>query len=181
MLHLVNIIRSNLFITSSLHYALFAGTKRYSICAVFLTLIASPPPERVTRDVSHLSRVAGDERHARPVTIRPRGRPTADWCGECAYTVVMPTPAETRHDRLHLRLSSTDDGLIRAAAAAANLSLTEFVVRAARTSATDLLADRDHVVLDAKAWDQLDARVARQGKRNPAVAELFSRATPTTD
>lgn len=86
--------------------------------------------------------------------------------------------AETRDERLHLRLSPTDDGLIRAAAEAAHLSITEFVVQAARASAADTLADRDHVVLDAKAWDALERQVSRKGRRNPKTVELFQRQSP---
>lgn len=90
----------------------------------------------------------------------------------------MAMKAETRDERLHLRLSPTDDGLIRAAAEAAHLSITEFVVQAARLSAAQTLADRDHVVLDARAWDALERRVARTGRRNPKTVELFERPSP---
>jgi uncharacterized protein (DUF1778 family) len=90
----------------------------------------------------------------------------------------MVAKAETRDERLHLRLSPTDDGLIRAAAEAAHLSITEFVVRAARASAAETLADRDHVVLDAAAWDDLERRVSRKGRRNAKTAELFERPSP---
>jgi uncharacterized protein (DUF1778 family) len=90
----------------------------------------------------------------------------------------MVAKAETRDERLHLRLSPTDDGLIRAAAEAAHLSITEFVVQAARASAAETLADRTHVLLDAKTWDALDRRVSRKGRRNPKTAELFKRPSP---
>ena len=99
-------------------------------------------------------------------------------CGECAYTIRMVTRAETRDERLHLRLSPTDDGLIRAAAEAAHVSITEFVVQAARASAAHTLADRDHVVLDAETWDALERRVSHKGRRNPKTAELFARPSP---
>lgn len=93
----------------------------------------------------------------------------------------MSVAPETRHERLHVRLSPTDDGLIRAAAQAANLSLTEFVLRAARSSAAHTLAERDHVVLDAETWDHLETRVGRRGKRNAHVADLFARPAPSKD
>lgn len=88
------------------------------------------------------------------------------------------TKREARQERLHLRLSPTDDELIRAAADAEDVSISEFVLRAARASAADALADRRHVVLDAKTWDALDARLAEPGQRNEKVAELFSRSSP---
>ncbi len=91
---------------------------------------------------------------------------------------VMATKVETRAERLQLRLSATDDGLIRAAAEALHVSISEFVLQAARMSAANTLADRTHVVLDAKTWDALERRVSRKGVRNPKTAELFTRPSP---
>jgi uncharacterized protein (DUF1778 family) len=93
----------------------------------------------------------------------------------------MAASTQARHERLHLRLSPSDDGVIRAAAAAADLSLTEFVLRAARASAVQTLADREHVVLDPETWDRLEARIRERGKPHPRVAELFSRPASATD
>jgi uncharacterized protein (DUF1778 family) len=90
----------------------------------------------------------------------------------------MSATSEARQERLHLRLSPSDDGLIRGAAEAANLSLTEFVLQAARASAVRTLADRDHAVLDPDTWDALETRVAKRGRRNKRVAALFSRPSP---
>lgn len=86
--------------------------------------------------------------------------------------------AETRDDRLHLRLSPSDNGLIRAAAEALRLSLSEFVLQAARASAVRTLADRTHVVLNAATWAALEKQVAKPGRRNRRVAALFSRSSP---
>jgi len=51
-------------------------------------------------------------------------------------------------------------------------------VQAARASAAQVLADRDHVVLDADAWALLEQRLAKKGRRKPATAEVFSRPSP---
>lgn len=51
-------------------------------------------------------------------------------------------------------------------------------MRAARASAAETLADRDHVVLDAETWDALERRVSRKGRRNAKTAELFERPSP---
>lgn len=98
-------------------------------------------------------------------------------------TIVAMTAAQpnTRHERLHLRLSPTDDRLIRAAAEAESVSITEFVLRAARASAAQALADRTHVVLDAEAWDALDAEIAHPGRRNAKLADLFRRPSPLAE
>lgn len=90
----------------------------------------------------------------------------------------MSATSETRHERLHLRLSASDDDLIRGAAEAAKLSLTEFVLQAARASAVRTLADRDHVVLEPDTWDALEARVAKRGRHSVKVAMLFARPSP---
>jgi uncharacterized protein (DUF1778 family) len=55
------------------------------------------------------------------------------------------------------------------------------VVQAARASAAITLAERDHVVLDADAWDQLEVRVNRRGRRNAKITELFTRPAPTRE
>jgi uncharacterized protein (DUF1778 family) len=85
---------------------------------------------------------------------------------------------DVRQERLNLRLSATDDELIRAAAEAEQISITEFVLRAARASASQALADRRYVVLDAKTWDALDARLAKRTPHNQKLAELFRRPSP---
>ena len=91
----------------------------------------------------------------------------------------MPSSkSDTRQERLHLRLSATDDELIRAAAEAEQLSITEFVLRAARSSAAEALADRRYVVLDAKTWDALDARLAEPTPVNKQLGDLFGHPTP---
>lgn len=90
----------------------------------------------------------------------------------------MVTKPGARPERLHIRLSPTDDGLIRSAAAAKRQSITEFVVQAARLSAVETLADRDSAVLDPATWDALDARVSADGQRIAKTAELFDRPSP---
>jgi uncharacterized protein (DUF1778 family) len=78
-------------------------------------------------------------------------------------------------------LCVTLDELIRAAAEADQVSITEFVLRAARTSATRTLADRRYVVLDAKTWDALEARLAKKAPRNEKLADLFRRPSPVSE
>ena len=49
---------------------------------------------------------------------------------------------ETKDQRVHLRVAASDDELFRSAAAAANESLSEFLVESGRERAERLLADR---------------------------------------
>lgn len=94
----------------------------------------------------------------------------------------MPPPkTDRRQERLSLRLTATDDQLIRSAAENEQISITEFVLRAARASATEALADRRYVVLDAKTWDALDARLEKRSPRNEKLAELFRRPSPFSE
>jgi len=91
---------------------------------------------------------------------------------------MSPTRDETKVERLHVRLSPADNGLIRQAAEAERVSLSEFVLRSARSEATRVLAERTSVEIDADAWDALEARLAEPGVVKPEVAELFAKPVP---
>jgi uncharacterized protein (DUF1778 family) len=88
------------------------------------------------------------------------------------------TRDETKVERLHVRLSPADNGLLREAAEAEHVSLTEFVVRSARAEARRVLADRTSVVLTADDWDALEARLAEPGVVKPEIAKLFAKPSP---
>jgi len=91
----------------------------------------------------------------------------------------MPTTRdETKVERLHVRLSPADDGLIRRAAEAEHVSLSEFVVRSARAEAMRLLTERTSVTISAAEWDALEARLAEPGVVKPDVARLFAKPSP---
>lgn len=132
----------------------------------------SPASANATAAGCHSIRARRRGTHA-SATLTGRRRPVHDVAVMRTLDSVA-TSNETRDERIHLRLSPADDGLIRAAADAARLSLTEFVIQAARTSATRTLAERDHVVIDGDAWDLLDAKVSAKGRMNVKAAELFA-------
>ncbi|MGI8809743.1 MAG: DUF1778 domain-containing protein [Acidimicrobiales bacterium] len=85
---------------------------------------------------------------------------------------------ETKVERLHVRLSPVDNGLIRQAADAERISLSEFVIRSARAEAMRVLADRTSAAITADEWDALDARLAEPGVVRPEVARLFAKPSP---
>lgn len=85
---------------------------------------------------------------------------------------------ETKVERLHVRLSPADNGLIRQAADAKHVSLSEFVIRSARAEAMRVLAERTSVVIAADAWDALEARLAEPGVVRPDLARLFAKPSP---
>ncbi|WIY81736.1 DUF1778 domain-containing protein [Propionimicrobium sp. PCR01-08-3] len=93
----------------------------------------------------------------------------------------MTTSTETtghKTARLAVRLTDEQDALIRNAAAASGLSLTEFVLSAAINKAEDTLADRRVFLLDDAAWEEFTAILDRPAQRLPELAALLSRTPP---
>ncbi len=88
------------------------------------------------------------------------------------------TRDKTKVERLHVRVSPADNGLIRQAADAEHVSLSEFVIRSARAEAMRVLAERTSVVMAADEWDALEARLAEPGVVRPDVARLFAKPSP---
>lgn len=88
------------------------------------------------------------------------------------------TQGETKVERLHVRLSPADNGLIRQAADAEHVSLSEFVIRSARAEAMRVLTERTSVVIPAIEWDALEDRLAEPGVVKPDLARLFAKPSP---
>lgn len=86
--------------------------------------------------------------------------------------------AETKTQRVHLRVAASDDELLRAAAAAANQSLSEFLVESGRERAERLLADRTRFVLSPARWRKFTAALDRPPREIPELIELFRRSRP---
>jgi uncharacterized protein (DUF1778 family) len=86
--------------------------------------------------------------------------------------------AETKTQRVHLRVAASDDQLFRTAAAAANQSLSEFLVESGRERAERLLADRKRFVLSAADWRKFTAALDRPPREIPELIELFRRSRP---
>jgi uncharacterized protein (DUF1778 family) len=89
--------------------------------------------------------------------------------------VSMP---ETKDQRVHLRVAASDDELFRTAAAAANESLSEFLVESGRERAERLLADRTRFVLSPTQWRRFTAALDRPPREIPELVELFRRPRP---
>jgi uncharacterized protein (DUF1778 family) len=85
---------------------------------------------------------------------------------------------ETKTQRVHLRVAASDDQLFRTAAAAANQSLSEFLVEGGRERAERLLADRTRFVLSAADWRKFTRALDRPPGEIPEVVELFRRTRP---
>lgn len=79
-----------------------------------------------------------------------------------------------KESRIALRMTSADEAVIRAAAADAGLSVTDFMVTAAAARARDALADRRTFVLDDAEWTEFQAILDRPVEHKPALAKLFA-------
>lgn len=86
--------------------------------------------------------------------------------------------AETKNQRVHLRVAARDDELFRTAAAAANESLSEFLVESGRERAERLLADRTGYVLSPARWREFVVALDRAPREIPELVKLFRRPRP---
>jgi uncharacterized protein (DUF1778 family) len=86
--------------------------------------------------------------------------------------------SETKTQRVHLRVAASDDELFRGAAAAANESLSEFLVESGRERAERLLADHTRFVLSPAQWRKFTAALDRAPREIPELVELFRRPRP---
>ena len=97
----------------------------------------------------------------------------------CAHIWRTLSPvAETKDQRVHLRVAASDGELFRSAAAAANESLSEFLVESGRERAERLLADRTRFVLSPTQWRRFTAALDRTPREVPELIELFRRPRP---
>ena len=89
--------------------------------------------------------------------------------------------AESRSDRLQLRVSPHQRLVIQRAAKASHETLTDYVVRHAVSAAKNDLADRRYFELDEAAWTEFQALLDRPAVHRPALDELFAQPEPWAD
>jgi len=109
-----------------------------------------------------------------------RLRRTGRLLAQPAYNLGMSaiTPEARKDARIAMRLTPSQDALIRDAAAATGQSLTQFVTTAALAHAEDALADRRVFRLDDAAWAEFTALLDRPAEHNTALAELLHLPAP---
>jgi len=83
-----------------------------------------------------------------------------------------------KDERISLRISADDLGVLRAAAKESELSLTEFIIQTSRDRAQTILCDRTEFVLDEAGWNQMMAILEKPSEPNEALRELFARPRP---
>ena len=87
-----------------------------------------------------------------------------------------PRPAKT--SRIELRATEDDRDLLDRAAAALGTDRSSFLLAQGRLAAQRVLADREHLVLDANAqqeWERINSRPARS---LPGLERLLERPSP---
>ena len=90
----------------------------------------------------------------------------------------MADMAATKDSRLHVRLSSEQDALIRHAAEVEGKTVTEFTVEATVEHARDVLADRRLFLLDEAAWGEFQERLDQPAVHKPRLERLLAAKPP---
>ncbi|MEX0657512.1 MAG: DUF1778 domain-containing protein [Egibacteraceae bacterium] len=79
-----------------------------------------------------------------------------------------------------MRASTRQEQLIRAAAAASDTTLTDFILDTAVTQAEKLLADRRYFLLDEQEWDAFERVLDAPVPATPKLDALLSAPSPFT-
>lgn len=80
----------------------------------------------------------------------------------------------TKDARIAVRMTAEQEALIRSAADAEGVTVTDFTVTAAVSQARDVLADRRVFLLDDATWTEFLAVLDRPVQHNPALEKLLA-------
>ena len=83
--------------------------------------------------------------------------------------------AQTKDDRLQIRVDPTSKRLIEQGAAASHLSVSAFVLQAAALHAEQLLAERELLRLPANAAEAFSAGLEQPGVVNQELLQALTR------
>ena len=83
--------------------------------------------------------------------------------------------AESRSERVDLRMTPSAKRTLQQAANVSNKTLTEFLIDSGLNAAVDTLADRRVFQLDEKRWNAFMAALSAPPKDNPRLRELLAR------
>jgi uncharacterized protein (DUF1778 family) len=87
--------------------------------------------------------------------------------------MAISTPDQPRDRRFQLRATASEETLINVAASRQGVNVTEFIMRSARESAEQVLADQTRFVLDERQWKAFMAVLDRPAKEKPRLRRLF--------
>jgi uncharacterized protein (DUF1778 family) len=83
--------------------------------------------------------------------------------------------AETRSEKLDLRLTLSAKRALQSAALAARRSVSDFVLESALARAAETLPDRQRFGLNAEQWEAFQAALDAPPSPAPRLAELLNR------
>jgi len=86
-----------------------------------------------------------------------------------------------KSERWNLRVTPTQNTIVRRALETTGMSLNEYVVSRTVAAATDDLADRQIFVLEPPAWDELQGILNRPPAPKPAITALLSEPSTRDD
>ena len=81
---------------------------------------------------------------------------------------------DTKTERWSIRVTPTEDTIVRRVLENVGMSLNEYVVSRAVTAAINDLADRRVFTLSAEAWDELQEILDRPVTAKPRIAALLA-------
>lgn len=86
--------------------------------------------------------------------------------------------AEAKDQRLNIRASGSEKEILERAARATRMGISQFMLRAALTSAEEVLADQTRFTLPEKEWNEFVALLDRPARDLPALREAAARPSP---
>ncbi len=89
----------------------------------------------------------------------------------------MPALAQTKCERLEVRLNAQDKYLLKEAAALSSKNVSEFLLEAGLRAATRTLCDRRLFALDDFQWQSFQDALDRPAVEKPQLRELFKRVS----
>ena len=91
------------------------------------------------------------------------------------YVVSMCTPVmTTKSERWNLRVTPTQDTIVRRVVSATGMSLNEYVVSRTVAAATNDLADRRVFALEPYEWNQFQELLNRPPAPKPKIVALLT-------
>lgn len=87
----------------------------------------------------------------------------------------------TKSERWNLRVTPSQDVIVRRVLDATGMSLNEYVVSRTVAAATNDLADRQVFVLEPAAWDELQQILERPPAPSPRITALLTEPSTLED
>jgi uncharacterized protein (DUF1778 family) len=93
----------------------------------------------------------------------------------------LASVAATKEHRLHVRLSTVQNELVRQAADVEGATVSQFVVDAITSRARSVMAERRVILLDDAAWSEFVALLDEPPVLRPNLAKLMSKVPDWRD